>query len=146
MDKTKTAPKMEPTQALNEDQLFFFEHAGYSWNAKAGETPEQGRTRGAIALEVAERAVRNLRHAEAIQFVWEHDDQTNESFEDTDEPYALWQCCLMVGDTPASSVGGVDFGRDGSPVGDAYARVIEAELAAEWLPEYTKAQLDAFRN
>jgi hypothetical protein len=132
---TMTEQTMQPTQPLNDDQRFFFDHAGYGYNP-ATETPEQGRTRCAIALEVAERSVRNLRHAEPIAFVWEVDPDIDSSeYDDSEKPYALWQCCLMVNDTPANSLHGIDFGRDGSPIGAAYARVVEAELAAEWLAD-----------
>lgn len=127
-----------PTQPLNAAQQFFFDHADYSFDP-ATETAQAGRTRCAIYLETAERILLARKEAESIQFVWEHDDIDSSDFEAETRP--LWVCRLQVEGCTAASMGGID----GAP-GDTYSRVVEAELAAEWLEADTKAQLDAFRK
>lgn len=121
---------MQPTTNLNEAAAFFFKHAGYSYDPKT-ETPEQGRTRVAQTLELAERFARSY----GLVFAWEVDPDIDSSdFDDSDEPWQLWQCCAYDQDENLrASLGGIDLGRDGHPDSDTYARVIEAELADEVL-------------
>ena len=79
---------MKPTLTLTPAQAFFFEHAGYSYGQ--GETPEQGRTRGAIAL--AEHEARAS--AAGVSFRWEPDGMTNrERVEATTGPGTCGQGC-----------------------------------------------------
>src|SRR5689334_4844391 len=85
---------------------FFWTSAGYSHDPKT-ETAKQGRKRCAKELAWAEE-----RGSDAgFSFQWEQDDQTDESFRDTDEPYFLWACvCRDLAGKVLASLGGVDFG------------------------------------
>jgi hypothetical protein len=106
---------------------FFHEHAGYSYDPKT-ETEAEGRERCARELAKAES------FAESVGWSceWEIDDIDSSEFDDSPEPWALWRARLVDrnGET-LDSLGGVDFGRDREPWGDAYARVVFAELASE---------------
>lgn len=110
---------------------FFYAHAG--WGHTPGkETPSQGRRRCAQALATAER--KGLR--DGLTFFWQPDtDITSADFDDSGaEPYELWEClCMNSGARVVASLHGIDFGPDGRPAGDPYARVVEAELALEVL-------------
>lgn len=115
---------MTPTQALNADQQFFFDHADYSHHLT--ETPEQGRTRGALDLAAAEAFGR----AAGLSFEWSIDPYADSSDWSGEEPRSTWRCvCHDSEGAGCQSLGGVDFGPDGSPWGDAYRRVVEAELS-----------------
>lgn len=105
---------------------FFYAHAGYSYDLKT-ETPAQGRARCAKSLARAEAMARNT----GLRYVWSVDPDTNASdFCDTD--YPLYQCFLVRGESEIlESLHGIDFGPSGHPWGQPYARVVEAELAAE---------------
>ena len=106
---------------------FFYAHAGYSYNPQT-ETKQQGRARCAKSLAAAEK----LAQEEGLVCDWSIDPYIDSSEFSDGEPYALWQCvCRSFSGEHLSSLGGVDFGPDGEPRGDKYARVIEAELAAE---------------
>lgn len=121
-------PKMRNPFPKGSARAFFFEWSGYSYDPKR-ETPALGRKRCAVAMTEAERKATEL----GIRFAWEHDDQTDESFRDTDDPYWLWVCVAYLNDEVVASCGGIDLGRDGSPHSDTYGRVMEAELALEAL-------------
>jgi hypothetical protein len=114
---------------------FFYEHAGYSYDP-AKETADQGRERCARELAKAEAYARRA----GIEFSWEVDrDCLSSDWLDPSEdggrdnsPWYTWICTAYDESGSAmASLGGVDFGRDGSPHGDPYGRVVEAELAAE---------------
>ena len=119
---------------------FFLKHAGYSYHP-ARETKAQGRVRCAQELAAAERRAR----AEGLECLWEVDPEITsadwiERGEDGGpdrDPWQTW-CACLVGqnaaghDTVLESLGGVDFGRDGDPHGDPYARVVAAELASNY--------------
>lgn len=68
-----------------------------------------------------------------LQFAWSHDDITSEYFTDEGPFYRLWVVVARdcSGDV-VGSLGAVDFGPDGEPWGDPYARLVEAELAVEY--------------
>lgn len=121
---------MKPSQTLTKDQAFFFEHAGYSYDPKT-QTPEQGRTQCAIDLAAAEEKARNA----GVSFMWEIDPDIDSSFfkgnKHRFDAYALWQVTAYSAEGERlDGMGGVDFGRGGSPRGDTYRRVCEAEIAA----------------
>ncbi len=113
---------------LTAAEKFFFDHAGYSYDPVT-ETPEQGRIRCARNLAAAEALAREA----GVSFAWEVDQDIDSSdFDDSTDPWALWTCVAYdCTGAVAASLGGVDFGRDGTPHGDDYRRVVEAELADE---------------
>ena len=110
---------------------FFYAHAG--WSYKPGEeTPSRGRRRCAQALATAER--KGL-HA-GLTFFWQPDDTaTSADFDDSGAPpWELWEClCMNSRGRVVASLHAIDFGPEGRPAGDPYARVVEAELAQEAL-------------
>ena len=107
---------------------FFLRHAGYSWRADS-ETQMQGRIRCARALAKAEREARNA----SVSFAWGIDFEINSSdFSDEEPAWDLWNCTMFDAQGRVrGSLCGIDFGRDGSPYGDPYKRVVEAELFAD---------------
>ena len=107
---------------------FFREHAGSSYRP-GRETVAQGRARGAQALAYAEARARAL----GAVFVWQHcPDADSSDFTDEEPSWALWDClCYGSSGRVLATLSAVDFGRDGSPYSDAYARVVAAELALE---------------
>lgn len=120
---------------------FFYAHAGYSWNPKT-ETPAQGRARCAKASAYAERCARDA----GVVFGWNLDPDITSADWVPDghdggrdcNPWPTWRCVGYTADgTVFASLSGVDFGRDGSPWGSPYRRVVEAELACElpWVEE-----------
>lgn len=122
--------KMNPTKPLTAPEAFFFEHAGYSHDQ--GESPEAGRTRGAVALAQAEWAYLEAHRAGNVECVWEHDPDA--AFDAQKNPdIAQFETCerasLVRMDTKEylctlSSVLDADT---------AYKRVVRAELALECL-------------
>jgi len=120
---------------------FFFKHAGSSYNP-ATETRMQGRIRGARALAKAERLARQRGYC----FQWSiHPHSSSADWISNNEdggrncsPWQVWQCALhgegaTFQGTVGASLHSIDFGRDGTPWGDPYRRVVEAELAQEVL-------------
>ena len=107
---------------------FFLKWAGYSYDP-AKETKQQGRARCAKSLAAAESAARDA----GLHFEWSIDRDTDSSdFDDSRKPWALWQCVMLNADGQSvGALGGIDFGRDGTPWGDPYREVVEAELAQE---------------
>ena len=119
--------------------LFFFDHAGFSYDPLT-ETAEQGQARCAEQLADAEEQARDA----GCSFEWSIDPGTTSADWIDDRknggkrrnPWATWQCLMRDADgAVVQALGGIDFGRDGSPWGDPYRRVIEAELALEWMAE-----------
>lgn len=108
---------------------FFLSNAGYSYGQ--GENKRAGQVRCARALAKAEREGRDA----GLSFQWEIDPQTTSADWSDEEPaYEQWVCsCHDASGLVVAVLGGIDFGRDGSPFGDAYKRVVEAELALEGL-------------
>lgn len=119
---------MKPTQQLNADAAFFFEHAGYS-HTPLTETPEQGRTRCALNLAACEGIARNAGYS----YQWEVDTEIDSSsFSDESPAWPLWQCLMFdCHGNVVQALGGVDFGPKGGPAGSDYRRVCEAELASQ---------------
>ena len=107
-------------------EFFFYDHAGYSY-APAVQTPEQGRVETAESLARAEAWAADL----DVSVDWNIDlDIDSSDFSDDPEPWELWSCFLRhEGETV--SLHGIDFGRDGHPDSNPYARVIQAELAEQ---------------
>lgn len=112
---------------LSEQEEFFYEHAGYSWNP-ATQREEEGRQETAKALAAAEVAANEL----GVEFVWESDwdvgshvEYYGESYRT--EPETCESCCAWLRGDLVASLGCID---DASP---EYVRVVEAELALEVL-------------
>lgn len=114
---------------------FFLKYAGYSYDP-ATQTPMQDRIQCAQKLARAQ----TIAHARGMRWRWEYSDIDSSDHRDDCEPYRLWDCImydpLTLGqDAPAvGSLCAIDLGPDGTPWGDPYARVMEAELALEYLP------------
>jgi hypothetical protein len=109
-------------------QAFFHKHAGFSYDP-ACETIDEGKTRCAYALAQSEQWAQDSGYT----YGWMIDEIGDSSEFSDDEPaWQLW-VCDMYDETGAhvTSLGGIDFGRDGSPWHDPYRRVVEAELALE---------------
>lgn len=116
---------MKPAVGLPADVLFFWWHAGYSYTP-GKETAAEGRERGAFALAKAETDARRL----GWSFRWLVSELDSSSFRGG-EPWRLWDCIAYDGaGAIVGSLCAVDFGRDGTPWGASYRRVVEAELAA----------------
>jgi hypothetical protein len=110
---------------------FFFKNAGYSYGP--GETPEQGRRRGAIALAKAEQEAT----ARGWHVKWEEDPEGWDSLGDIDPDDVRELLSAVLYDSEGNVLGSL-----GSIVNPDrnYGRVIEAELALEALPsKVTKA-------
>lgn len=105
---------------------FFHEHAGYSYDPRT-ETPEQGRNKCAESLAIA--ATRAF--IDGFWFDWCVDQTIDSSdFSDDTDPWELWVCCMYdTNGNMVDSLSAIDFGRNGSPYGDPYMRVVEAEIA-----------------
>lgn len=107
---------------------FFREHAGYSYGA--GETPAQGRTRGAITLARAEAGAKE--HGWSVE--WEYDAEacigcdcgSDDCPCSTGEPHETF--VAMLNDDKDRVIG--SLGSICEPTRE-YRRVIEAELADE---------------
>src|SRR5262252_659469 len=107
----------------NKPEKFFYDHAGWSYNP-ATETPEEGRTRGAVSLAAAEAWAR----AQGLWFKW-----IRNYWDEWDgaEPYdgPIWDCVALNEDgEPVASLAMIAMENIDS---DPYRRVVEAELAEE---------------
>jgi len=118
------------TSILQSPVDFFFAQAGYSYNPKT-QTKLQGRWACARSLAEAERNGSDA----GLSFEWEIDPISDSSeFSNKKPAWQLWACCCRDAQGKVqSSLCGIDFGRDGSPWGEPYRRVVEAELASEAL-------------
>lgn len=107
---------------------FFLKHSGYSYDPKT-ETRMQGRIRCAQMLAKAEQTAKD----NGVRFAWSVDSDVDSSdFSDEMPAWQLWECLAYDEDgNVVASLCGIDFGRDGQPYGQPYARVVEAELALE---------------
>lgn len=113
----------------NKDFMFFYENCGFSYDPKT-ETQEEGKQGCAKALEIAEKEARNR----GMYYDWDIDPIEDSSSFKKGKPYSLWLCRMYDStEEMVASLGGIDFGRDGTPYGKPYKRVIEAELAQEAL-------------
>lgn len=114
---------------MNAAERFFYDNAGFSHDP-ATETVEEGRTRCAKLLAAAEARA----SAEGYSFEWDVDDLDSSEWSDDPEPWAQWVCVMRDPDGEIiETLCGIDFGRDGSPWGNPYRRVVEAELASQAL-------------
>jgi len=115
---------------------FFREQAGYSYDPKT-QTEEEGREECARELAKAEQ----WEWDEGYTFDWEEDDIPFECACDnpdceSHEPHTAYVCIMR---TPAGascqSLCGISFGPGVEPWGQAYKRVVEAELASEQMAD-----------
>jgi hypothetical protein len=116
---------------LTENERFFFDNAGYGYDPQT-ETQDQGHTRCAVVLAAAEAAG----NIAGYRFQWNIDSDCDSSDWSDEKPaYDQYE---LIGYNEAGDVigalGCIDFGRDGSPTRDNYARVCEAEMALQALP------------
>lgn len=113
---------------LTEDQAFFYTHAGYSWNAPAGETQEQGRVRCAIQLADAETLYLQAHRVANVYCDWTHDADAHYDARRSgggDDYDTIEQAGLFCDDECLASLGGI------TDAGANYRRVIRAQLAEE---------------
>lgn len=129
---TETNTKVsEMNTEMNGSERFFYDNAEFSWDPRI-ETREEGRRSAAKALAKAEQWATE----KAVMFKWDIDrDSDSSDFSGERPAWVLWECCAYLTDEniPDAGVRGVDFGRDGSPRGSAYARVIRASLALDMM-------------
>lgn len=120
------------TSKLTSDQAFFYEHAGWSYDPET-ETSEQGKVRVAKLLAKAEQ----LAKKRLVHFDWTIDREADSSdFSEEQPAWDLWICTLhheKGTKLNTMSLCGIDFGRNGTPWGNPYMRVVEAEMAYEYL-------------
>lgn len=109
---------------------FFMKHAGSSYDP-ATETPKQGKFRGAKRLAEAEAW---LVAQPGFTVEWEIDRDYDPSDYDIDMPDTGWGCIVNANGNSAS-LWATTFDGDGEPFGNAYARVVVAELALELMPD-----------
>lgn len=78
-------------------------------------------------------------NAGALRFRWIQDEDYRPDDYDIPMPEIAWGCILEEwcgrGWHAIESLWNITFGGDGCPSGDPYARVVEAELALEAMPE-----------
>jgi hypothetical protein len=130
--------RAKATKVLTKDELFFFDHAGYSY--KTGEeTAQQGRIRCASSLAHAEQLADRL----GWTFEWEYDQDPDLSWmtpEELAKDHEVLGCILKDADGQVleSLWGIVDADAN-------YRRVVEAELAdqAEYELDHEIEVLDA---
>jgi hypothetical protein len=120
-------------KALTADQLFFYEHAGYSYDPKT-QTAEQGRINCAKSLADAEATGKRL----GYEFEWDWDADPDLSWMDEQERQQEHEvlCCRIVDPEnrrySLASLCGITDPDSG------YRRVVEAELAQEAIAELDK--------
>jgi hypothetical protein len=86
------------------------------------------RARCAVQLAQAEEKSRQGGYS----FEWQIDPDVTAADWSDDMDHSTWFCTMYNDEGEhVSSRGGIDFGPSGSPYGDNYRRVIEAELASE---------------
>ena len=117
--------------ALTQDQQFFYDNAGYSYPVGEEENKEQHRVSHAVSLAAGEAWARQ----EGYAFDWTIDPECtsyDQGISTRADSYRLWQVSAYGPDGEfVAGVGAVDFGRGGSPWGDPYRRVAEAEMAVD---------------
>ena len=111
---------MKPTRKLTQDQKFFFDNAGYSWNPVT-ESRALGRTRCAVSLAAAEQAFMRA----DVSCVWEDDQPERGTKCETCE----W-CSIRTADGAILASLGRIMDADAN-----YHRVIRAEMALECLEQ-----------
>ena len=108
---------------------FFYENAGYCHGPN--ETAEQGRKRCARRLAKAEQWLA-AQPGHTIEWVIDQDYNPRD-YDCGDMPDIGWGCIVAIGDD-RESLWGITFDGDGEPWGNAYARVVVAEMALELMP------------
>jgi hypothetical protein len=119
-------------KSLTPDQLFFYEHAGYS--VAQGETQEQGRIRCAMKLAKAEAYAQTL----GYEFEWDWDQVADLSWmsdEEREQEHEVLRCRIPDPERPNHSLASLCGITDPD---SSYRRVIEAELAEEAVAELDK--------
>jgi len=117
-------------KALTREQLFFYTHAGYSYDPKT-EIREQGRIRCAIELADAEATAQRL----GYEYEWDYDQCPDLSWmsDEVRQQEHEVLCCRIVDPEnrrySLASLCGITDPDSG------YRRVIEAELAQEAIAE-----------
>jgi hypothetical protein len=128
--------KMKPPADLSPAEVFFFNHAGYSY--RPPQTPRQGRIECAKALALAEKRAKEI----GLVFTWEPECEPW----DGDVPLAPtdlleWCACFMPNEDCERYPNDYRKGHCLASLGmvattgydDPYRRVVEAELALEAL-------------
>jgi hypothetical protein len=124
-------------KTLTKDQMFFYEHAGYSYNSAKGETAEQGRVRCAIELAQAEQYAANLEWT----YEWDWDES---GCNGCDCKSADCACYTGAGHETLVALLKDQDGRVLASlsgicgVTDSYRRTVEAELASEAMVDFDK--------
>lgn len=110
------------------DAEFFYTHGCKSYNPKSTVHRLDQYWNNAEALaDALARA-----HRSDIRFAWRLDGWTNRDWTLEGPEYGTWECGAY--DTAGSclaALGGIDLGEHGHPDTEAYARIVEAELALE---------------
>lgn len=92
----------------------------------------QGRIETAKKLAAAEQWAR----CAGVRFAWETSDANGEH-------YPLWDCVAYTykdGEpAPLGTIDAVDFGPDGTPSGNPYARVVCAQMALDAMKNFVTA-------
>lgn len=119
---------MTPTRPLTNDQQFFFDHAGYGYN-QFTETPEAGRTSGAIKLAEAEATFMRAAQIADVLIEWANDsDGAYSAKKDGNKFKSCEFASILINSECAASLASIlDADKN-------YRRVIRAELANECLP------------
>lgn len=122
---------------LSPAEVFFYDNAG--WAHSPGQSEVDARRKGARRLARAEA----LAAARGYSFRWDVDpDVTSTEWLHDRAPevvangghWRTWFCVMVApGGDVVDSLGGVDFGPGGEPWGAPYARVVQAEMATEYL-------------
>ena len=110
------------------DAEFFYTHGCKSYNPESTvHRLDQYWEHAEILADALVRA-----HRSDIRFAWGRDGRTNREWTDEGSEYETWYCRAFDMDgCDLASLCGIDFGEYGHPDTEAYARVIEAELAQE---------------
>lgn len=109
---------------------FFLANAGMSYQP-ALETEREGHLRCARRLAQAERW---LASQPGHTIEWLRDDNYDPADYDCDMPAIGWGCIVRVAGQ-SESLWAITFDGDGEPWGNAYARVVVAEIALELMPD-----------
>jgi hypothetical protein len=121
---------------------FFYRNAGY--HTGGDETEQVARFRCGLRLAAAEEWYDDNAADDygehgygALRFMWHEGGVYDHDY--SDMPETSWVCVLQEygsgGWQTQGGIAGVTFGGDGAPWGDPYKRVIEAEMAAELMPD-----------
>lgn len=132
---------MQPVRTLSPAALFFFEHAGWSYDSKT-QTQAEGRTECAERLAEAEEAYMQAHRAADVGCEWQDDadgwagerSDRRKGYATGDAPESIEQACIWHRD----EAGDVHYLASLCGIWDAdanYRRVVRAELASEALDD-----------